>query len=118
MPDLARLLRREGNLAASQRLFWHALAASDDKRGPEHPDSLSILSNLGAGMDTTESKQIYMQQLERHLRTVDFDHPDLFIVKFNLFQQVDENEQLRIANQRVYLRPVKPESRRKITEAD
>jgi tetratricopeptide (TPR) repeat protein len=109
MCDLARVLRREGNSAASERLFWLALAVSDDRRGPEHPYTLAIMSNLAASMITqgkeVEAKEIYRDQLERQLRSVDFDHPDTFTVKFNLMQSLDKNEELQIAGSRVQLRP-------------
>ena len=104
MTSLGRVLRREKNIAAAEKLFWLALAISDDRWGPEHVKTLSVMSNLAACMGTVESKEIYRQQLERHLRSVDFDHPDMYTVKFNLFQLRDENEDIQISGGKVLLR--------------
>ncbi|RYP43490.1 hypothetical protein DL768_009907 [Monosporascus sp. mg162] len=103
MSNLGRVLRREKNLAAAEKLFWLALAISDDRWGPEHVKTLSIMSNLAVCMGPAESKEIYRQQLERHLRSVDFDHPDMYTVKFNLFQMRDENEEIQISGGKVLL---------------
>lgn len=109
MCNLARVLRLEGNLAAAERLFWLALAVSDDRRGPEHSNTLAISSNLAACMllqgKSAEGKEIYRQQLERQLRSVDFDHPDTYTVKHNLIGMLDKNEEFRVARGRVQLRP-------------
>ena len=104
MSNLGRVLRREKNLVAAEKLFWLALAMSEDRWGPEHVKTLSIMSNLAVCMGTSESKEIYRQQLERHLRSVDFDHPDMYTVKFNLFQMRDENEEIQITRGKVLLR--------------
>jgi tetratricopeptide (TPR) repeat protein len=109
MWNLARVLRLEGNLATAERLFWLALAVSDDRRGPEHSNTLAIMSNLAACMllqgKSAEGKEIYRQQLERHLRSVDFDHPDTYTVRCNLIEMLDENEEFQVAQGQVQLRP-------------
>ncbi|KAH8723087.1 hypothetical protein GQ44DRAFT_710962 [Phaeosphaeriaceae sp. PMI808] len=105
MRNLGRVLRRSNNKAASEKLFWLAFAISDDIWGPEHVETLSIMSNLAASMGASGSKEIYRQQLERHLQSVDFDHPDVYTVKFNFFQSQDQNEEIQISGTKVRLHP-------------
>jgi tetratricopeptide (TPR) repeat protein len=105
MSNLGRVLRRLENDAASEKLFWLAFAISNDIWGPEHVQTLSMMSNLAASMGAPGSKEIYRQQLERHLQSVDFDHPDMYTVKFNFFQLQDDNEEIQISGDKVLLRP-------------
>ena len=106
MRELAIVLRCAGDVLAATRLHWLALTIGDDQEGPEHVSNLRVMSNLAADLGLQQGKgaevrEIYRQQLERHLRAVDSDHPDTFTVKFNLAQELEEGEELQISKGRV-----------------
>jgi tetratricopeptide (TPR) repeat protein len=104
MCNLARVLRYENNLAAAAKLFWLAFAISDDKYGPEHVKTLAIMSEFALCVEPHERKEVYRQQLERHLRVVDFDHPDTYTVKHKLNEALDQNETIQIEGSNVRIK--------------
>jgi hypothetical protein len=96
------VLQCEGSKAAAERLYWLALAVGERALGPEHLDTLAIMSNLAI---TTlmlgrhaEAKEIYRQQLERGVKAFGWDHPKTYSAKFNLNSLLDENEEIRVSD--------------------
>jgi hypothetical protein len=102
MHHLARVLRREGSKATAERLYWLALAVSGKVLGPEHPDTLALMSNLAVTIlmqeRHAEAKEIYRQQLEREVKAFGWDHPNTYTAKFNFHNLLDENEEVRVAS--------------------
>jgi hypothetical protein len=107
LSNLGTVFRLEGSLIVAERLFWIALALIDDIWGSEHCNTLAIMSELALTLYSrgmkAEAREIYRQQLERQLKTVDFHHPDTFTVKFNLMEVLDRNETFRVMYGRVQI---------------
>eukprot|EP00808_Paulinella_micropora_P008031 g47259.t1 len=78
----------EGKLAVAEPLYRTALQGQEKTLGPEHPDTLTSVNNLGFLLyhqsKLAEAEPLYRRALEGQEKTLGAEHPDTLISFSNL----------------------------------